>query len=95
LTVAALTPAGLFWAMVLAGSFHGLIAFGRSVLGCNPRFGVRWLTWRSGRAGRGAGAAVGCRGSVDGARAARAVEAGKGGGVMSRGLLECGCRRRP
>jgi len=33
LTVAALTPAGLFWAMVLAGSFHGLIAFGRSVLG--------------------------------------------------------------
>jgi hypothetical protein len=33
LTVAALIPAGLFWAMVLAGSFHGLIAFGRSVLG--------------------------------------------------------------
>jgi len=33
LTVAALIPAGLFWAMVLAGSFHGLIAFGREVLG--------------------------------------------------------------
>jgi hypothetical protein len=33
LTVAALVPAGLFWAMVLAGSLHGLIAFGRSVLG--------------------------------------------------------------
>jgi hypothetical protein len=33
LTVASLIPAGLFWAMVLAGSFHGLIAFGRSVLG--------------------------------------------------------------
>jgi hypothetical protein len=33
MTVAALIPAGLFWAMVLAGSFHGLIAFGRGVLG--------------------------------------------------------------
>jgi hypothetical protein len=33
LTVASLIPAGLFWAMVLAGSFNGLIAFGRSVLG--------------------------------------------------------------
>jgi hypothetical protein len=33
LTVAALIPAGLFWAMVLAGSFHGLVAFGREVLG--------------------------------------------------------------
>ncbi|WP_030439654.1 DUF2637 domain-containing protein [Actinoplanes subtropicus] len=31
--MAALIPAGLFWAMVLAGSFHGLIAFGREVLG--------------------------------------------------------------
>lgn len=26
-------PAALFWAMVLVGSFHGLVAFGRSVLG--------------------------------------------------------------
>jgi hypothetical protein len=33
LTVAALVPAGLFWAMVLAGSLHGLVAFGRDVLG--------------------------------------------------------------
>ena len=33
LTVAAMIPAALFWAMVLAGSFHGLIAFGRQVLG--------------------------------------------------------------
>jgi hypothetical protein len=33
LTVAAMIPAGLFWAMVLAGSFHGLVAFGRHVLG--------------------------------------------------------------
>jgi hypothetical protein len=33
LTVASLIPAALFWAMVLAGSFHGLIAFGRTVLG--------------------------------------------------------------
>jgi hypothetical protein len=33
LTVASLVPAGLFWVMVLAGSFHGLVAFGRSTLG--------------------------------------------------------------
>src|SRR5207248_4886795 len=33
LTVAATIPAGLFWAMVLAGSLHGLVAFGRQVLG--------------------------------------------------------------
>ena len=33
LTIASMIPAGLFWAMVLAGSFHGLIAFGRQVLG--------------------------------------------------------------
>jgi hypothetical protein len=33
LTVASMIPAGLFWAMVLAGSLHGLVAFGRSVLG--------------------------------------------------------------
>jgi hypothetical protein len=33
LTVASLIPAGLFWAMVLAGSLHGLVSFGRSVLG--------------------------------------------------------------
>jgi hypothetical protein len=33
LAMASLIPAGLFWAMVLAGSFHGLIAFGRGVLG--------------------------------------------------------------
>ena len=33
LTVASLIPAALFWAMVLAGSFHGLVSFGRSVLG--------------------------------------------------------------
>jgi hypothetical protein len=33
LTVASMIPAVLFWAMVLAGSLHGLVAFGRSVLG--------------------------------------------------------------
>jgi len=33
LTVASLVPAGLFWVMVLAGSLHGLVAFGRDVLG--------------------------------------------------------------
>ena len=33
LTVAAMIPATLFWGMVLAGSLHGLVAFGRSVLG--------------------------------------------------------------
>jgi hypothetical protein len=33
LTVASMIPAGLFWAMVLAGSLHGLVSFGRSVLG--------------------------------------------------------------
>jgi hypothetical protein len=33
LTVASMIPAALFWAMVLAGSLHGLVAFGRSVLG--------------------------------------------------------------
>jgi hypothetical protein len=33
LTVASLIPAALFWAMVLAGSLHGLVAFGRDVLG--------------------------------------------------------------
>jgi hypothetical protein len=33
LTVAAMIPAGLFWGMVLAGSFHGLVAFGSEVLG--------------------------------------------------------------
>ncbi len=33
LTVASLVPAALFWVMVLAGSFHGLVAFGRSTLG--------------------------------------------------------------
>jgi hypothetical protein len=33
LTVASMIPAVLFWAMVLAGSFHGLVSFGRSVLG--------------------------------------------------------------
>jgi hypothetical protein len=33
LTVAAMIPAALFWGMVLAGSLHGLIAFGRTVLG--------------------------------------------------------------
>jgi hypothetical protein len=32
LTVASMIPAGLFWAMVLAGSLHGLVSFGRSVL---------------------------------------------------------------
>jgi hypothetical protein len=35
LTVASLVPAALFWAMVLAGSFHGLIAFGRNTLDWN------------------------------------------------------------
>ncbi len=33
LTVASMIPAPLFWAMVLAGSFHRLIAFGRESLG--------------------------------------------------------------
>jgi hypothetical protein len=33
LTVAAMIPATLFWGMVLAGSLHGLVAFGRTVLG--------------------------------------------------------------
>jgi hypothetical protein len=33
LTVAAMVPAALFWAMVMAGSFHGLVAFGRDMLG--------------------------------------------------------------
>lgn len=33
LTVASLVPAALFWGMVLAGSFRGLVAFGRTVLG--------------------------------------------------------------
>jgi hypothetical protein len=33
LTVASMIPAALFWAMVLAGSLHGLVSFGRSVLG--------------------------------------------------------------
>jgi Protein of unknown function (DUF2637) len=35
LTMASLVPAALFWGMVLAGSFRGLVAFGRSVLGWN------------------------------------------------------------
>jgi Protein of unknown function (DUF2637) len=35
LTVAALVPAGLFWLMVLAGSFQGLVAFGTTVLDWN------------------------------------------------------------
>jgi len=33
LTVAAMVPAALFWVMVLAGSFHGLVAFGRDMVG--------------------------------------------------------------
>ncbi len=33
--MASLVPAALFWGMVLAGSFHGLLAFGRNVLGWN------------------------------------------------------------
>jgi hypothetical protein len=33
LTVAALVPAGFFLVMVVAGSMHGLVAFGRTVLG--------------------------------------------------------------
>jgi Protein of unknown function (DUF2637) len=32
LTVTSLVPAALFWGMVLAGSFQGLVAFGRNVL---------------------------------------------------------------
>jgi hypothetical protein len=32
-TVAAIVPAILFWGMVLAGSFHGLVEFGRQTLG--------------------------------------------------------------
>ncbi len=35
LTVASLVPAALFWGMVIAGSFHGLVAFGRNVLEWN------------------------------------------------------------
>jgi Protein of unknown function (DUF2637) len=35
LTVASLVPAALFWGMVLAGSFQGLVAFGRNVLRWN------------------------------------------------------------
>ncbi len=35
LTVASLVPAALFWGMVLAGSFHGLVAFGRNTLDWN------------------------------------------------------------
>jgi hypothetical protein len=35
LTVASLVPAALFWGMVLAGSFHSLVAFGRNVLDWN------------------------------------------------------------
>jgi Protein of unknown function (DUF2637) len=35
LTVASLVPAALFWGMVLAGSFRGLVAFGRTVLDWN------------------------------------------------------------
>ena len=41
LTVAAMIPATLFWGMVLAGSLHGLVAFGRSVLGW--RYGWEYL----------------------------------------------------
>jgi hypothetical protein len=33
LTAAAMVPAVLFWGMVLAGSFHGLVEFGRQTLG--------------------------------------------------------------
>lgn len=33
LTLASLVPAGLFWLMVLGGSLHGLVAFGRTTLG--------------------------------------------------------------
>jgi hypothetical protein len=33
LTVASMVPAVLFWAVVLAGSFRGLVAFGRDTLG--------------------------------------------------------------
>ena len=36
LTVAAMLPAGLFWAMVMAGWYHGLAAFGRTTLGWRP-----------------------------------------------------------
>lgn len=41
LTVASLVPAALFWGMVLAGSFHGLVAFGRNTLGWND--GTQYL----------------------------------------------------
>jgi hypothetical protein len=44
LTVASMIPAALFWAMVLAGSFSGLVAFGRSVLGWH----AGWDTWSPG-----------------------------------------------
>jgi hypothetical protein len=33
LTLASMVPAGLFWLMVLGGSLHGLVAFGRTTLG--------------------------------------------------------------
>ncbi len=39
LTVAAMVPAVLFWAMVLAGSLHGLVAFGRQMLGWHDGWG--------------------------------------------------------
>src|SRR5882757_3762830 len=41
LTVASLVPAALFWGMVLAGSFHGLVSFGRNVLDWNG--GAKYL----------------------------------------------------
>jgi hypothetical protein len=38
-------PAALFWGMVLAGSLHGLVAFGRTVLGWYS--GWEWCLARS------------------------------------------------
>jgi hypothetical protein len=35
LTLASLVPAALFWGMILAGSFRGLVAFGQTVLDWN------------------------------------------------------------
>jgi hypothetical protein len=43
LTVASMIPAALFWAMVLAGSLHGLVAFGRSALGWHAGCAERWV----------------------------------------------------
>jgi hypothetical protein len=51
LTIAAMIPAGLFWSMVLAGSLHGLVAFGRdtrsSLPGCTCSVATCSYRWHS------------------------------------------------